>query len=250
MLNQIQKILAVNEIGSVNQILQKSDPRAGVVEGIGKYSYLTCESTTPKPYDQAQEIVIPLTNANVDIVEFHRSFFTLNLDILLTFNCDVTKIAPLGYNDNTGLDCRKAHRKCDLFFIGFKDAIDCIESCRLQQNGIDLGSTIQNRASIESFLYNQMKPQTEEGNKHGSYSLWDDAVKGDESICGIYLTYEELSALTVDNNKIRVQFPVTIGFDMLLPLQGFNLSLNALFGDLTLVIKTNLNALVWCCISH
>jgi hypothetical protein len=33
---------------------------------------------------------------------------------------------------------------------------------------------------------------------------------------------------------------------MLLPLQGFNQFLNSIFGDLSLVVKINLNALVWC----
>jgi hypothetical protein len=44
---------------------------------------LTVESTTPNPYSQSQEIYIPLTNTNVNIVEFHRSFFTLTSDLWL-----------------------------------------------------------------------------------------------------------------------------------------------------------------------
>jgi hypothetical protein len=81
MQNNLQKILALNEVGSVNQLLQKFDPKVGVIEGIGKYSYLSVESTSPKPYTQPTEITIPLTNNNVDIVEFHRSFFTLWLGV-------------------------------------------------------------------------------------------------------------------------------------------------------------------------
>jgi hypothetical protein len=44
-----------------------------------------------------------------------------------------------------------------------------------------------------------------------------------------------------------MQLPVTIGFDMLLPLQGFNLFPNGIFGDLALIIKVILNSLVWAC---
>jgi hypothetical protein len=107
---------------------------------------------------------------------------------------------------------------------------------------------MQNKASMESFLFNQMKPQTEKSNKHGSYSLWEDVAAADESVCGIYLTYEQLKEqLTVDNKILHFKFPVTIGFDMLLPLQGFNLFPNSLFGDLSLIIKVNSNALVWAC---
>jgi hypothetical protein len=86
MQNQIAKILALNEIGSVNQILQKFDPKLGTNEGIGKYSYLAIDSPTGKPFTQATEITIPLTNTNVDIVEFHRSFFTLTVDAYLQFD--------------------------------------------------------------------------------------------------------------------------------------------------------------------
>ncbi|GHU18474.1 hypothetical protein FACS189472_06850 [Alphaproteobacteria bacterium] len=244
----MHKILALNEVGSVNQLLQKFDPKLDVVEGFGKYSYLSVESTSPKPYTQPTEITIPLTNANVDIVEFHRSFFTLFLDIWLNvwvpdndFDAFFLDVGG-GYNDVV----TKYIEDLDLFFIGFKNATDCIDSYKLQHNGVDIGTTMQNRATIESFLYHQMKPQIEKSNKDGSYSLWDDVVKGDESVCGVYLTYAELrTQLTAENHRIHVQFPVTIGFDMLLPLQGFNLFPNALFGDLSLVIKVNPNALVW-----
>jgi hypothetical protein len=162
MQNNIHKILALNEVGSVNHLLQKFDPTLGVNEGVGKYSYLSVESTSPKPYTQPTEITIPLTNSNVDIVEFHRSFFTLWIDAW--FNVitpdNYTKLFfenPSG--EGTDLQANMIIRSFDLFFIGFKNATDCIDSYKLQHNGVDIGTTMQNRASIESFLYNQMKPQ-------------------------------------------------------------------------------------------
>ncbi|MDR0831400.1 MAG: hypothetical protein LBM99_00710, partial [Bacillales bacterium] len=221
MLNQIHKILALNEVGSVNQLLQKFDPKLGINEGIGKYSYLTVESTTPKPYTQSQEINIPLTNSNVDIVEFHRSFFTLNIDLWLRFNCNFDALFSTGERTPTGKGedkvrasstVQEAMSKCDMFFIGFKSATDCIEAYRLQHIGVDVSSTLQNNNQIESFLYNQMKPQSEKANKHGSYSLWEDVERADESVCGVYLSYEQLAAqLTETNNILHVQFPVTVG---------------------------------------
>ncbi|GHU18103.1 hypothetical protein FACS189472_05940 [Alphaproteobacteria bacterium] len=242
----------------MNQLLQNFDAKIGINEGIGKYSYLSVESTSSKPYSQSTEITIPLTDSNVDVVEFHRSFFTLNLDIF------VNVWTPDNFNDlfydgegaltsgrdgpegATNTDLTKLVRKADLFFIGFKNATDCIDTYKIQHNKVDIGPTQQNKATIESFLYNQMKPQIEKSNKHGSYSLWQDVVKTDESVCGVYISYEEMATqLTGGATRLRVKFPVTIGFDMLLPLQGFNLFPNALFGDLSLVIKINPNALVW-----
>jgi hypothetical protein len=113
--NQIRKILALNEIGSVNQLLQKFDPKLGTNEGIGKYSYLTVESDTPKPYTEAQEIRVPLTNTNVDIVEFHRSFFTLVLDLYVNFHTDLDSfLHPQETSDNGGY-CLTFTRKVDKF---------------------------------------------------------------------------------------------------------------------------------------
>jgi hypothetical protein len=150
--NQIRKILALNEIGSVNGLLQKFDPKLGTNEGIGKYSYPTVESDTPKPYTEAQEIRVPLTNSNVDIVEFHRSFFTLELDLWVDFHCTLLDFLHPAETSDTGGNCLAFTRQIDKFFIGFKNATDCIDSYRIQHNGVDIGATMQNRASIESFL--------------------------------------------------------------------------------------------------
>ncbi|GHU18254.1 hypothetical protein FACS189472_06310 [Alphaproteobacteria bacterium] len=133
MQNNLHKILALNEVGSVNQLLQKFDPKLGVVEGIGKYSYLSVESTSPKPYTQPTEITIPLTNSNVDVVEFHRSFFTLWLDVWLNvwvpdndFDAFFLDVGG-GYIDVV----TKCIEDLDLLFVGFKNATDCIDSYKL-----------------------------------------------------------------------------------------------------------------------
>jgi hypothetical protein len=250
MLNNLHKILALNEIGSVNQLLQKFDPKLGVSEGIGKYSYLSVESTTPKPYTQNTEITIPLTNSNVDVVEFHRSFFTLILDIWVNVWTpdDYAKLFCQNTGNTSDAPASQLARQYDKFFIGCKNATDIIDSYKIQHNCVDIGTTMQNRAGIESFLYNQMKPQIEKSNKPSSYSLWEDVVCADEGVCGIYVTYQQLvESLTPDSHRLHIKWPVTIGFDMLLPLQGFNMFPNCLFGDLSLVIKVSPNALVWAC---
>jgi hypothetical protein len=90
-----------------------------------------------------------------------------------------------------------------------------------------------------------VKPKTEKENKHGLYTIWDDVQKTDTPICGVYLTYEELSVLTANNHTITVAFPLTVGFDMLLKLQGFSLFPNCVFGGLALVTKVNPDSIVW-----
>jgi hypothetical protein len=91
-----------------------------------------------------------------------------------------------------------------------------------------------------------MKPAIEKANKHGSYSEWDNVQKADESVCGVYITYQDLiTQIRGNGGKVKVNFDVTIGFDMFVPTQGFNLFPNCLFGDIAAVIKLNPNALVW-----
>jgi hypothetical protein len=133
MLKSVSKILTLDDIGSLNQILQKSDPKLGIREGVVKYNYLYVESTTPRPYTQSQEITIPLTDSNVDIVEFHRSLFTLNVKATLNFTTpDYTLIAPPCTDIPTPNDCTTILRKTDLFFVGYKNATDAIQPYRLQ----------------------------------------------------------------------------------------------------------------------
>jgi hypothetical protein len=88
-------------------------------------------------------------------------------------------------------------KQIDNFFIGFKNATDYIDSYRIQRNGVDLGAAMQNRASIESLLYNYMKGESEKKNKYGSYSLHEEVLRSDESICGVYLTYVQLAELSI-----------------------------------------------------
>ncbi|GHU23816.1 hypothetical protein FACS189472_16790 [Alphaproteobacteria bacterium] len=224
MQNYAAKFLALNEVGTVNSILQKFDPKLGIQEGIGKYSYLSVESTSPKPYVGNCEIVIKLTDPNVDIVEFHRSFFVLEMDIdgimqtkNTTIDCPNTDIImnePPAWSVLTLLPYwLPLVKKSDLFFIGLKNSTDIIESYKIQHNGIDIGSTMQNNATLESFLYNQCKGHTEKDNNSGSYSLYENVIKGDESVCGRYLKYSEIED---QQGRVHIKFYPVIQFNMLL----------------------------------
>jgi hypothetical protein len=156
-------------------------------------------------------MTIPLTDSNVDVVEFHKSNSPLNIEVTLNFTTpDYTQIAPPCIDVPTLDDCTTILRKTDLFFIGYKNATDAIQPYRLQQNKIDISGTLQNNSTFESFVCNQMKPQTEKSNKHGSYTDWKDVQKADESICGVYLTYEELDVLTANSRTLKIGFPLTV----------------------------------------
>jgi hypothetical protein len=65
-------------------------------------------------------------------------------------------------------------------------------------------------------------------------------------MCGKYFSYWDLYQASLTSRKLRVQFPVIIGFDDLLPFQNFTLFPSCVFGDLALVIRVSPDALVWC----
>jgi hypothetical protein len=92
-----------------------------------------------------------------------------------------------------------------------------------------------------------MKPVTEKQNKRNTHSLWEEVHNYNPSICGKYFSLWDLHiAKTTGNSKLRVQFPIIVGFDDLLPFQFFTLYPSAVLGDLALVIRVSPDALVWC----
>jgi hypothetical protein len=132
------------------------------------------------------------------------------------------------------------------FFIGFKNATDCIASYRITHNNLDIGESSVATAQIESFLFNVMQPKCEKENKRNTHTLWEEAHKHNPSICGKYFSLWELYQASLTSRKLRVQFPVIIGFDDILPFQNFTLFPSSVFGDLALVIRVSPDALVWC----
>jgi hypothetical protein len=96
-----------------------------------------------------------------------------------------------------------------------------------------------------------MKPKSDKENKANSYTLWEDANAHNISVCGQYISMWDLyqAKLTV-TNMIHVNFLVIIGFDDLLPFQNFGDFPACVLGDLKLIIRVCLNALVWCSVDQ
>jgi hypothetical protein len=148
----LRKELALNAIGSVDTILGQFAPKIGINEGDNKYFIKTIPSPTQKPYyGKNTDITIPFTDSNVDVIEFNKSYFTLNLDIQIDFNPNFPLIPPEGLpwvyllnfisNFTTEIGMKWIDHevmielaKMTYFFIGFKNATDCIASYRITHN--------------------------------------------------------------------------------------------------------------------
>jgi hypothetical protein len=141
-----------------------------------------------------------LTDSNVDIVEFNKSYFSLNLDIQLNFEPNIpvlppkrkewmtTLNPPLNLIANEGTSwaddpvCANLAKMTD--FIEFKNSTDCIGNYRITHNNLNIGETRTSTAQLESFLFNSMKPICEKENKRNALSLWEEVHKHNPSICG------------------------------------------------------------------
>jgi hypothetical protein len=263
--SSFRKILALNEVGSVSKILQQYDPKIGLNEGDGKYLIKAIPSPTQKPMiGKSTEITIPLTDSNIDVVEFTKSYFSLSVNVDLDFDpgfpvlpdvpdawmaavnstvFGTNSTNKVWWNNNSMFE---ALAKMTYFFVGFKSATDIISSYKITNRNIDVGGTQTNNAQIESFLYNFMKAKTEKDNKRNTHSLWENVHSHNPSVCGRYFSLWDLHIAQQSGRKLHVEFPVIIGFDDFLPFQFFSLYPSSVFGELSLVIRVSPDAMVWC----
>jgi GR25 family glycosyltransferase involved in LPS biosynthesis len=134
-------------------------------------------------------------------------------------------------------------------FIGFKNSTDIIHQLKIMHHHLDIATTATDNYSTQSFLLGMVKSFVEKENKRNMYTLWQNAHKYDQSICGQYISYWDLYQCSLTGtNEVPIKFPVVIKFDDILHLQAFSEYPNFAFGDLDLNIRLTLNGLVWCCV--
>jgi hypothetical protein len=173
----IRKMLAIDRVGSVKDVLSKFNPKVTQNEGSHDYITKTIDSPTPKPYFGKQtEIHIPFTDHNINVVEFTKSFFTLLLQIEVYFPQGPPfftsyiqeqlvrknpEWATVLANDRDWFEDPKlvALAKAKFFFIGFKSAGDCIHQYKVVYNGRDVRDTLTQKAQIESYIFNATNPK-------------------------------------------------------------------------------------------
>ena len=255
-----RKAIAINEVGSVDTILKRFAPTVGMNEGAHEAITKTVKSITQMPvHGETDDIVIDLSDSkNLHVTEFNRSYFELYLDFTIdlfqgTFPVLPTNAKPdfIGgeevWTNWATVPALQDIAKVTYFFVGFKNATDCIKYYRITHNGRDVGPSIKDKVQIESYLYNVMKPKTDKENKANSFTLWEDAHTHNPSVCGQYLSLWDLyQAQLTGTNSIHVNFPVIIGFDDLLPFQNFSDFPSCVLGDFKLIVRVSPDALVWC----
>jgi hypothetical protein len=146
------------------------------------------------------EIIIDLSvRKNIHVTKFNRSYFELyfNIDIDIfqrRFPILPTDALPewldgeTTWTDWSAIQAFVDVAKITYFFIGFKNATDCVKYYRIQHNGRDIGPTIKDKVQLESYLLNVMRPKSDKENKANSFTLWEDAYNHNVSVCGQYIS--------------------------------------------------------------
>jgi hypothetical protein len=82
-----RKLLAINQVGSVDTVLKRFRPTAGLNEGDHKAVSKTVKTISQLPvHGETDDIIINLTDPkNVNVCEFNRSFFELYLEFDIDF---------------------------------------------------------------------------------------------------------------------------------------------------------------------
>lgn len=202
------------------------------VENDGDHTYLNiqqeCKTQLPVTAE-SMNITIPLTNPNVDVVCFDKSFITMT--VAVTF--DLSTAPTLTSADPIGGAVK--------YFIGLKHSSECLLEYSVYHNGKQVSNTLQSNATAESFLYHVYRSKESLSNRRGIYTIAEAAAKGDtSSVCGRFITLYELKGLT----SVTIPFTITIPFNDILCFQQFLDFPSALFGQMELRFKFNKNAFV------
>jgi hypothetical protein len=179
-----RKALAINEVSPIDTILKRFRPTVGMNEGDHEALTKTLKSISQMPVTgETDEIMIDLSDGkNIHVTEFSRSYFELYINIDSDVFQGKFPILPTDalpewldgeatWSDWSEIPAFVDIAKITYFFIGFKNATDCIKYYRIQHNGRDIGPTIKDKVQLESYLLNVMRPKSDKENKANSFTL-------------------------------------------------------------------------------
>ncbi|KAA6389249.1 MAG: hypothetical protein EZS28_015222 [Streblomastix strix] len=184
-----------------------------------------------------KEIITSLSDTDHDITQIQNSFLSVVLTANIQLDAKFEKIDE-SYKDELVL------------FVGHKSGSNLIREYIFYQRGKTFKESQQKDATIESFIYNTIKPKSETNNRKHVHSLYENIHKFDTSACGTYISMREIEELignqTFVPQIIPIRFKVCIPLYDLLIFSSIPDNPNGLFGDLKIKFKINSHAFVSC----
>ena len=240
-------------VGTINNIVSRSIVQRVYNDGDNTYLTIQQESRNSLPIvSTASTLIVPLTNPNVDFVQFDKSFIRLHATITLDVSDFDEAIASSTVVTNADGTTTTITADTDAvtggiyLFVGLKNSSDFISEYAIYHKGKQISGTLQSNATVESFLYHSSRSAFDTQNRKGIHSVAEKVAEGDDtSYVGQYISLYQLQTAAATTAKtLDVDLNIDIPFNDVLIFQQFQTYPSALFGDLEIRFKVNPNALV------
>ena len=229
--SKITQALNDTSSGDITKYFNEVDNIIQLNDGIHDSKMLSMECyDRPTPVKYNQYTKFHLSDAGIDCVNIDKSYITATM----TYHMKLNKISATEItNTDPG---RQMFYK---MFVGLKNASQNFDTYRIYINHNQIYS--QTDAIYEQCLTTSLKPKAEMYRPH-MYTMWDEAHKHSNNVCGIYFDiYDKLG------QEFDITFEVSIQLDDLLPLSGMSILPTCVIGDIELEIKNRIQGnLVYC----
>ena len=148
-------------------------------DGMNIYSNLRLNPITSGPFTNSQEIQIPITTSNFDVIEFSNTY--LHILARLRIRCSNP---PIVEGDD---DFAKMLKQNQFIMIGLKCGNQVIRDYQIKFNNVPITTSTQANAVYESYLYSALKGKSQIANKKYVHTPYEEAHDYENSICGVYI---------------------------------------------------------------
>ena len=200
-------------------------------DGMNIYGNVRINPITSAPFTNSQEITIPITTSNFDVIEFSNTY----LHIVARLRIRVAN-APVVEGDD---EFSKMLRENQFIMLGLKCGTHVIRDYQFKFNNVPITTTTQSSSVYENFLYSALKAKSEIANKKYVFTPYEEAKDYENSICGIYIPIGELSG-----GSFYKTLDIIIPLRELLIMEAFHEYPQKIFGELQLVFHTTSEAFV------
>lgn len=208
-------------------------------------------SEPPCPIGPGQFTKLKLTDNCCNLTSFTDSFINLKIKTTLHLNFnDGSALTAFKekWNQNANSLIKAGIGDKPFLFVGFKSGIQAIDHYRFYCSKGRGYVCEQSQALYESTITWFAKAQEEIDNKMGCYTTYDDILKMNQNVSGVYLTLNQIyEAITTGGNHIDVEFDIIVKYDDFAPLQYFKAYPNTVCGDLQMEFKINNMRNMVCC---
>lgn len=201
-------------------------------DGINIYGNIRINPITSAPFTNSQEIQIPITSSNYDVMEFSNTY----IHILARLRIRCTNPPKVEGDD----DFAKMLKQNQFIMLGLKCGNHVIRDYSVKFNNVPIPTTTQSAAVYEHFLYSTFKAKSEIANKKYVFSPYDEVHEFNNSICGIYIPIGDL-----EEGTFYKELDIIIPIREILPFQAFSEFPTRIFGSLELVFHTTPDAFVY-----